>query len=130
MPDADPSLPEHCPPLVPMRGAAQRLAADMQALGLRDPVLVLADDAAIAGLAPAWAESFATLGWLHRVMACGENADSRMIAAIVAEAAALAARTIVGAGDGRVLDAAREAATAARLPFVACPNEPPLIASS
>lgn len=121
MPDADPSQPANrCPPTAPMLATAQRLAADLQALGLRDPVLVLADDAAIAGLAPAWAESFASVGWLHRVMACGDHADDREIEAIVAEAAALAARTLVGAGDGRVLDAAREAAMAARLPFVAC----------
>jgi len=118
------------PPLVfcsPLRyvqgpGVARRLATEMQAVGLEGPVLVSAGNAAIASLAPAWAESFAAVGWTHRVLAFGGESSRREIAAIAAEAAAIGARAIVGAGGGKTLDAARAAAAATQRPFVSCPT--------
>jgi glycerol dehydrogenase len=59
---------------------------------------------------------------MHRVLAFGGESSRREIAAIAAEASASGARTIVGAGGGKVLDAARAAAAACRLPFVSCPT--------
>jgi glycerol dehydrogenase len=122
---ADPRPPlVFCSPLryVQGPGVARRLADEMQAVGLEGPVLVSAGNAAIASLAPAWAESFAAAGWTHRVLAFGGESSRREIAAIAAEAAAIHARAIVGAGGGKTLDAARAAAAAARLPFVSCPT--------
>jgi glycerol dehydrogenase len=122
---ADPRPPlVFCSPLryVQGPGLARRLADEMQAVGLEGPVLVSAGNAAIASLAPAWAESFAAAGWTHRVLAFGGESSRREIAAIATEAAAIHARAIVGAGGGKTLDAARAAAAAARLPFVSCPT--------
>ncbi len=122
---ADPRPPlVFCAPLryVQGPGVARRLAAEMQAVGLEGPVLVSAGNAAIASLAPAWAESFAAAGWTHRVLAFGGESSRREIGAIAAEATAMGARAIVGAGGGKTLDAARAAAAAARLPFVSCPT--------
>ena len=118
------------PPLVfcsPLRyvqgpGVSRRLAAEMQAVGLEGPVLVSAGNAAIASLAPAWADSFAEAGWSHRVLAFGGESSRREVAAIAAEASGVGARTIVGAGGGKTLDAARAAAAMARIPFVSCPT--------
>jgi glycerol dehydrogenase len=118
------------PPLVfcsPLRyvqgpGVSQQLAAEMRAVGLEGPVLIAAGSAAIASLAPAWADSFAEAGWTHRVFAFGGESSRREIAAIAAEASAFGARAIVGAGGGKTLDAARAAAAARGLPFVSCPT--------
>jgi glycerol dehydrogenase len=120
-----PGLPlVFCSPLryVQGPGVSRQLATEMRAVGLEGPVLMAAGNAAIARLAPAWAESFAEAGWMHRVLAFGGESSRREIAAIAAEASACGARTIVGAGGGKVLDAARAAAAALRLPFVSCPT--------
>ena len=120
----------HRPPLVfcsPLRyvqgpGVSRQLATEMRAVGLEGPVLIAAGSAAIASLAPAWADSFAEAGWTHRVFAFGGESSRREIAAIAAEASAFGARAIVGAGGGKTLDAARAAAAARGLPFVSCPT--------
>ncbi len=120
----------HRPPLVfcsPLRyvqgpGVSRQLATEMRAVGLEGPVLIAAGSAAIASLAPAWADSFAEAGWTHRVFAFGGESSRREIAAIAAEASAFGGRAIVGAGGGKTLDAARAAAAARGLPFVSCPT--------
>jgi len=113
-----------CSPLryVQGPGVSRHLAAEMRAVGLEGPVLIAAGSAAIASLAPAWADSFAKAGWTHRVFAFGGESSRREIAAIAAEASAFGARTIVGAGGGKTLDAARAAAAASGLPFISCPT--------
>ena len=90
--------------------------------GLEPPALVVADNATIGRLAPAWAATFAALGWRHRVRLCeprGEPIDHRMIAALVAEASGLGARTVVAAGGPGTVAAASAAAAALGLPVVA-----------
>ena len=113
-----------CGPLRYVQGAGvtRRLAAEMQAVGLSGPVLVVAGSAAVARLARSWAESFNDAGWLHRVVGFGGESSRREIAAISAEAESLAAAVIVGAGGGKALDASRSAAAARGLPFVSCPT--------
>jgi len=113
-----------CAPLRYVQGPAAmtRLAAEMEAVGLAGPVLVVAGSGTIGRLAPTWAAAFAEQGWVHRVLAFGGESSRREIAAIVAEATSLGARAIVGAGGGKVLDAARSAAAALRLPFVSVPT--------
>ena len=113
-----------CGPLRYVQGAGvtRRLAAEMQAVGLSGPVLVVAGSAAVARLARSWAESCDDAGWLHRVVGFGGESSRREIAAISAEAESLAAAVIVGAGGGKALDASRSAAAARGLPFVSCPT--------
>lgn len=126
------------PPLVlrsPQRyvqgpGVTERLADEMRAAGLAGPVLVSAGDSAIGLLAPAWAEAFSAAGWPHRVLAFGGRSDRRDRADIAAEATAMRARAIVGAGGGRLLDAARAAAASSGLPFVSCPTGCPTAAAT
>lgn len=113
-----------CAPLryVQGPGVSGQIAAQMRAVGLSGPVLVVAGNAAIARLAPTWAAAFAAAGWTHRVRLFGAESSRREIAALAAEAASLSARVIVAAGGGKALDAARAAAAASRLPFVSCPT--------
>lgn len=103
------------------RDTARRLGRSLVALGHLDPVLVVADNASIAAFAPAWAESFDEVGWLHRVrlFTAGRASDGHL--AIVDEARTLGARSIVAAGDEAVVAAASAAAAALGLAFLASP---------
>jgi glycerol dehydrogenase-like iron-containing ADH family enzyme len=106
-------------------GVTRRLAAEMQAAGLADPALIVADDAAVARLAPIWQAAFAEVRWTHRVLVCGGTVSRHEIDAITAEAGSLGAASIVGVGSPAVLDAALSAAAAVGLPAVACPTDQP-----
>ena len=107
-------MPSATLPLVfcsPMRyvqgpGVTSRLAAEMLAVGLRGPALLVAGTTAIARLAPVWTQALGEAGWSHRVLAFGGESSRREIDAIAAEATALAAAVIIGAGGGKALDAA------------------------
>jgi glycerol dehydrogenase len=73
-------------------------------------------------LAPVWAASMAAAGWQHRVRLFGGECTAAEIDALAAEARSLGARSLVGVGGGKCLDAARAAAAAVSLPFVSCPT--------
>ncbi len=109
-------------PYVQGAGAMRRLGAEMAAVGLEGPALIVAGATPIARLAPVWAAALDEVGIGHRVRLFGGESSRREIAAIVEEARSLGAHTIVAAGGGKVLDAARSAAAAMRLPFVSCPT--------
>lgn len=89
---------------------AGRVAEVFATLGLAGPVLVVADDDAIATSAPAWADSFASARIEHRVVVHGVD--------VLAAAADFGARAIVAAGSGAAVAAARDAAVALGIPFV------------
>jgi glycerol dehydrogenase-like iron-containing ADH family enzyme len=121
----DPTTPsEFCLPLrsVQAAGAMRRLGAEMAAVGLEGPVLIVAGATPIARLAPVWATALEDVGMAHRVRLFGGESSQPEIAAIVEEAQSLGARTIVAAGEESLIDAARSAAAALRLPFVPCPT--------
>jgi glycerol dehydrogenase len=113
-----------CAPLryVQGDGVTGRLALEMAVLGIHGPVLVVAGRSAVAALAPVWAAVMAAAGWQHDVRAFGGECTAAEIDAVAAEARALGARAIVGAGGGKCLDASRAAAAAVGLPFVSCPT--------
>lgn len=100
--------------------AGHDLVAVLRAAGVAGPVLVVADSAAIARAAPAWADAFAAAGWLHRVLAADPAVDDD-VAAIAAEAASCGAMALVAAGDAAVVSAAERAAAASRLPCIVLP---------
>jgi glycerol dehydrogenase-like iron-containing ADH family enzyme len=100
----------------------RRLGAEMAAVGLEGPVLIVAGATPIARLAPVWAAALDDVGMGHRVRLFGGASSQPEIAAIVNEARSLGARTIVAAGKDSLIDAARSAAAALRLPFVPCPT--------
>lgn len=113
-----------CAPLryVQGAGAMRQLGAEMVNVGLEGPVLLVAGATPISRLATTWALAFDDVGMSHRVRLFGGESSRREIAAIAEEARSLGARAIVAAGGGKVLDAARSAAAALRLPFVSCPT--------
>lgn len=96
---------------------AADIAAAMAALGIAGPALVVADAAAIAVCAPAWARSFAAAGIVHRVVASGVDA--------VAAAADLTPRVVFVAGCSVTRAAAAEAAAAFDAPLIECADVAP-----
>ncbi len=119
-----PRLSIFCAPLryVQGAGATRALGREMLAVGLQGPALFIAGPTAIEQLAPTWAVAMEEIHWTHRVRVFAGESSRREIQAIVAEAANLKARVIVGAGGGKVLDAARAAAAATQISFVSCPT--------
>lgn len=95
---------------------AAALAQALQAAGHGAPVLIVADNAAIAAHAPAWAGSFAALGWRHRVRLSDGPADEREADTIADECRSLGARTLVAAGGTATRAAARAAAARTATP--------------
>ena len=104
-----------CAPLryVQGDGVTGRLALEMAVLGIHGPVLVVAGRSAVAALAPVWAAAMSAAGWQHHVRAFGGECTAAEIDTVAAEARALGPRAIVGAGEGKCLDASRAAAAAA-----------------
>jgi glycerol dehydrogenase-like iron-containing ADH family enzyme len=111
---------------------AASLAAALARAGHNGPILIVADNPAITRSGPAWAQAFATRGWLHRVrvsngsLSTGSDGNDTALAA-EAEALALEARTlqasvIVGVGGRSTCAAARAAAAIAGLPAVVPPT--------
>jgi len=81
------------------------------------PVLVVADNAAIARSARDWCCFFAAAARVHRVRLAGTG-DSRDVAAVTAEAKSLGAVAILGVGDHPTLTLAAEVAATLGLPLV------------
>lgn len=103
-------MPVHSIESHDVSATARDIAAELAARGLGGPVLVVADDATIGGCAPAWAASFATAGFVHRVVVAGVD--------VAAAAADLGPRVVVAAGPAEVVEAAAVAAAALRAPLV------------
>ncbi|MFM8414827.1 MAG: hypothetical protein ACKOCX_08885 [Planctomycetota bacterium] len=81
------------------------------------PILVVADNEAIARLAPRWAEQFAAAGRLHRVRLAGAPSD-REIERLASEARSLAAVAIAAAGGDAARSLAQAVASRLGLPLV------------
>ncbi len=88
--------------------------------GVLGPVLVLADNRAIAAAAPRWAAAFAAAGHLHRVRLV-DRASEREVEAVLAEAQNLAAATILAAGSGSPLAVGQAVASRLGLPLLPAP---------
>lgn len=96
---------EETVPRLVVTAPAAGIAAALAVHGFGGPVLVVADDAAIAACAPAWAASFAAAGTTHRVVIAGVD--------VVAAAAGLGARVVVAVGAAAAGTAALAAAALA-----------------
>ena len=113
-----------CSPLLYVQGPdlTDRLADELESVGLSGPALVVAGNRVIGLLAPRWAESFASRGWVHRVRVFGGECTQHEVEQIVLESESLQAAVLIGCGGGKVLDAVRAAAAARKVPFVSCPT--------
>src|ERR1051325_6918670 len=87
--------------------ATLQLGAEMHNLGLESPVLIVAGRSAIRLLSEVWTASFREAGMNFEVFSFAGECTAAEIRRGAEAAAAHKARVIVGAGGGKVLDAAR-----------------------
>ena len=104
------------------RGATAALGREMTALGLEGPALLIAGKTVISRLADTWKSSLTEAGIHHEVFRFAGACSPAEIERVKAVARQCAARTIVGAGGGKVLDTARAVAADLGLPVVNCPT--------
>ena len=104
------------------KGATAALGREMTALGLEGPVLIIAGRTVIGLLGPAWQRSLDEAGFKHAVHRFSGECSLTEIERVKAAGRELGARTILGAGGGKVLDTARAAAAGLGLPVVNCPT--------
>lgn len=104
------------------RGATGQLGVEMSRLGLPGPVLIVAGRSARRLLDDVWRLALSGSGYAYAVHGFGGECSWAEINRIAAAAREQGARTIVGAGGGKVLDAARAVAAELRLPVVNCPT--------
>ncbi len=104
------------------RNATESLGAEMAKLGLPAPVLIVASRSARRLLEATWRRALGDSGFSFAIHDFGGECSDAEVARIVASAKASGARTIVGSGGGKVLDAARAAAADLDTPVVNCPT--------
>ncbi|MCE9565324.1 MAG: glycerol dehydrogenase [Planctomycetes bacterium] len=104
------------------KNATAVLGAEMVGLGLNGPALIIASRSPIRLLSATWKQTFAEAGIAYAVHEFGGECSLTEIERIKQAAKGNTSRVIVGAGGGKVLDAARAAATDLNLPVVNCPT--------
>lgn len=104
------------------RGASAELGSQLARLGLTGSVLIAAGRTARRVLAETWRASFDEAGIAFEVHEFGGECSRAEIARIRDAARQAECATLVGAGGGKTLDAARAAADDLDLPFVSCPT--------
>ena len=104
------------------RHATAQLGEEMSRLGLPGPLLIVAGRSAKSLLTGVWRVTLGDSGYTYAVHDFSGECSHAEIARIVASAHTVKAATIVGAGGGKVLDAARAAAADLNLPVVNCPT--------
>ncbi|MEI6338365.1 MAG: glycerol dehydrogenase [Verrucomicrobiota bacterium] len=102
--------------------ATQSLGGEMAGLGLASPVLIAASRSPRTLLKGTWQKTLSDAGFAFSVHDFSGECTHAEVARIAAAAGAAGAATILGAGGGKVLDAARAAAADLQLPFVSCPT--------
>lgn len=102
--------------------ATAQLGAEMRTLGLAGPVLVVAGTSAIRMLTETWAETFGAADMPYTVFRFGGECTAAEVRRGVLAAQEIGARVVIGAGGGKVLDAARAVACDLSLPVVNCPT--------
>jgi glycerol dehydrogenase len=104
------------------RDATRALASELARLGIAGRALIIASPSARKALEPMWRDSFAAAGLDYILMDFGGECSLAEIARGVEEARRVSAMTIVGAGGGKTLDAARAVAAELELPVACCPT--------
>lgn len=104
------------------KNATAELGKEMKALGLEGPALIIAGRSALKLLSETWKQGLGAAGIKHSVHPFGGECSLAEIERGKAEAKKQGARVIVGAGGGKLLDAARAVAADLDLPVVNCPT--------
>ena len=103
-------------------GATQELGLEIRKLGLDEPAFVVAGRSATRLLAKTWERTFADACMRYEVFAFAGECTAAEILRGSHAAQRAAARVVIGAGGGKVLDTARAIASDLSLPVVNCPT--------
>ena len=104
------------------KDATAFLGREMVALGMEGPALIVAGRSARSLLCEAWRTSLGEVGIRYHVHTFGGECSVSEIERVKAAARENAARVVIGAGGGKVLDTARAVAADFSLPVVNCPT--------
>ena len=104
------------------RHATAQLGEEMSRLGLPSPILIVAGRSAKSLLTEVWRTTLGDSGYPYSIHDFSGECSHAEIARIVSVAREAKAATIIGAGGGKVLDAARAAAADLNLPVANCPT--------
>ncbi len=104
------------------KNATESLGAEMAALGLEGPALIMASKTAIGLLTETWRLSLGKAQILYAVYPFGGECSLAEIERIKQSARLAQARVLVAVGGGKALDAGRAAAADLDLPVVNCPT--------
>jgi glycerol dehydrogenase len=102
--------------------ATEQLGREMRNLGLEGPALIVAGRSAKRLLEEVWARTFAEVGMEYQIFAFAGECTAAEVRRGGEAAVAGKARVVIGAGGGKVLDAARAIAADLSLPVVNCPT--------
>jgi glycerol dehydrogenase len=102
--------------------ATEQLGQEIQRLGLQGPALIVAGRSATRLLSETWAITFTETGMRYQVFAFAGECTAAEIQRGGQAARDAAARVVIGAGGGKVLDTARAIASDLSLPVVNCPT--------
>lgn len=104
------------------RDATRSLGAEMSTLGLQGPVLIIAGHSARRLLGNVWREALGDSGFEYSIYDFGGECSLAEIERQKLAAQEAGARVVIGAGGGKLLDAARAVAADLDLPVVNCPT--------
>jgi glycerol dehydrogenase len=104
------------------RDATHSLASELLRLGIARKPLIIASPSARRALEAVWREAFGAAGLDYAIMDFGGECSLAEISRGKEEARHVAASTIIGAGGGKTLDAARAVAAELDLPVACCPT--------
>ncbi|MBF6166695.1 glycerol dehydrogenase [Streptomyces gardneri] len=104
------------------RDATAALGAEMTRLGIGGPVLIVAGSSAFRLLADTWERSLTDAKIAYSVQLSGGECSRAEIARIAHAVAESGSTVVLGAGGGKVLDAARAVADDLDLPMISCPS--------
>ena len=104
------------------KNATSALGTEMVGLGLSGPALIVASRSPIRLLSETWKSTLAQAGIAYAVHEFGGECSLVEIERIKQVAQQQKSQVIIGAGGGKVLDAARAVAADLNLPCVNCPT--------
>jgi glycerol dehydrogenase len=104
------------------KNATAFLGREMVTLGMEGPALIVAGRSARSLLSEVWCASLGEAGIRYHVHVFGGECSASEINRINGAVREKDARVIIGAGGGKVLDAARASAADCNLPVVNCPT--------
>jgi glycerol dehydrogenase len=104
------------------RDATAQLGAELVKLGLSGTACVIAGRSARRLLEETWHKTLTDAGFRYEVITFGGECSNSEIKRLGEAAKSAQADVIVGAGGGKVLDAARAVAADLRLPIINCPT--------